>query len=252
MIYQLQNDLTQVAGGDQWAAELIRFPDWENTRFTNPELDYSHSAPDPVEFVGNLARLQQMDFPYLDQAELPLMSMRMLMVLLSVSEFTYRLYPARVYDTSVRARLLEDHERTSMQITDPMLYTDKFFLVQLLTWTDVLDRENTVLVQSEFNARGKRIAITGIRANERESLYLNTDQIERLTLTRQEEQLPGMFRIKGLSTRLLCTDRAKQACQTAGLVGLDFWPIPTPLNDGVRPVEGGFRLLQEAELPPLI
>lgn len=250
MIYQIENDLRQVTESGQWDARLIRFPHWGDATFTNPTIDYTSRAPTPVEFIGELARLQQVDFPYLDQGILPLMSMRMLMVLLSTGEFPYRLHPTRIYDLSVQDQVVElqDGERTQTVITDPTLYTDTFFLVQLLEWCDVLDRQRTILAKSEYNARGKRIGVIGMRAKEADSLYLDSEAIEKLALTVPEMTLPGAFRIKDLSTRLLCTRKTKQACRDAGLKGVSFRPIPTPLESGDRAVDGGYRLLPEETL----
>lgn len=250
MIYQIENDLSQITESDQWDAKLIRFPNWGDATFTNPTIDYSTRAPTPVEFVGDLARLHQVDFPYLDQAILPLMSMRMLMVLLSAGEFPYRMHPTRIYDQSIQDQVIQpwDGERAEAVIADPSLYTEKFFLVQVLEWSDVLDRHRTILAKSEYNARGKRTGVAGMRATEADSLYLDSEAIEELALTVPETALPGVFRTKGLSTRLLCAEKSKQACHDAGLIGVSFRPIPTPLGSGERVVEGGYRLLTERTL----
>ncbi len=243
MIYRLDHNVSHIIDREL-DAELIEFPNSKNVGFRNPELDFTEQIPQPMEFVGNLDVLMRTDYPYIVPTGYPMISLRLLDTLLVAGDFRYQTYRTRVYDEALaeEVRYQSDYTRTDFEVTDPAQYTDRFMILKLLDWTNVLDQKRTICaVRTDDD-------ILAVRACDIDSPYLGLDKIERLVLTVPEEQLPGVFVMEGL-TGLYCTDRTVQSCQRAGIVGVEFTPIPRPLYKGARPIPGGFRLLREDQLP---
>ncbi|WP_026299118.1 hypothetical protein [Deinococcus aquatilis] len=141
----------------------------------------------------------------------------------------------------VEERFYDDEVRDQTEHLEP--HTDNFVIVQVASWTDALDYDQTIIVQTDSSS-GKPVAQG---AGDLESTSLNPEEIEHLQLNVSEDDLPGVFRIRGLGN-LLCAEKTKLACERARIVGMRFTPIPTPLSHGARAVEGGFRLLSAADL----
>lgn len=244
MIYQLDHNIEHITESGVYDARLVRFPGEQNVVFGNPDMDYTAKVPSPIEFVGDLSQVKQSDFPYLNRP-FPLISKKLLLALLSAGEFNYRLYPTRIYDISIKEALADsyDESRLPFQVDDASLFTNEFVILQLRQWTNVLDYKNTIVAKVDFAADSE----IPMRASDLDDIYIFTHTVERLALTVPEAELPGVFHIEGLGD-LLCTSRTKDACRKAGIVGVDFIPIPTPLSSGKRSVEGGFRSISEEEL----
>lgn len=243
MIYRLEHNIDHISEEGVHDASLIRFAGDVEARFSNPTIDYAPRVPAVLEFVGNLSALNLTDYPYLDRT-LPLMSWRLLNTLLSAGAFEYRTFPTRIYSDTLtkQVRRTSDYTRTDYQVNDPNQYTERFSIVQLLRWTNVVNRHETIcaeLVSDQYQPR---------RASEIEDGFIDTELVERLVLDVEEDALPGLFRVQGMPG-LFCAEKSVQACRASGIVGVNFTPIPVPLYRGARDIEGGKRIIASDLMP---
>jgi hypothetical protein len=217
MIYTIGNDLShrpspRPTGVPAWDVELIYFDGYRNIGFSNPKMDFTDKLPPVIEFLGNLDVLEWSDFPYLPQSY-PLMSKKMLDVLLSVQSFKYRVYPTLIYSYEIEelVRYTFDGTRTDYHVENPSLFTDKFVIMQLAETTNALDLEKTII-------EGKTVRESG-------ELYLSEYEVEHFEFTRNEKDLPPVFKVPE-ALPYFYTEAAVRALEANNIRGVEFRPIP--------------------------
>jgi hypothetical protein len=141
----------------------------------------------------------QIDYPYLpDLISWPIMSVRMLDVLLSVGDFSHQVIP--IIFTHIDGLLPSSEERHD------------FIILQLLEHFDGLDRNRTEYSSTfdESDPELERIDITG-----------------EMVLKEPPNGFPPIFRVKEDRVPLYVSTAAKEALEKAGIQGLDFssWSI---------------------------
>ena len=117
-------------------ADLVKFPGWENV--CGWQSTDRIEVPNRIFLEANLKALSQIDYPLNDVAW-PIMSRRMLDVLLSVGPFPHRLVPVIMLDDTVPA----DRRFDDSGDLRPDVANDRFGAVQLLQHVDLLDWEKS-------------------------------------------------------------------------------------------------------------
>jgi hypothetical protein len=134
------------------------------------------------------------DYPYLPNVKFwPIMSRRMLDVLLSVGSFSHQVIP--VIFTHIHGLVPSGEERHD------------FIILQLLEHFDGLDRDRTEYRSTfyESNPESERIDFTG-----------------EMVLKEPPNGFPPIFRVKEDGVSLYVSAAAKEALEKAGIQGLDF------------------------------
>jgi hypothetical protein len=165
-------------------------------------------VPDPVVFEANFEVTRHSDYPCND-VNWPLMSPCMIEALRGVSDFPHRRIPVRLVDRSASGpkRYLPDGSLR------PDVIDDRFAAVQLTEHLDVVDWE-----RSTYRRR---------RSNPKSVFF------DQLVLLEPPGGLPALFRVPAQKGLLLVSAEARRALEAAGIVGIDFLPLPT----GTRSVD---------------
>jgi hypothetical protein len=166
-------------------AVIVEVPEWE-------DADSMFWTPDPIETQTPLTLagwidsiLQTTDYPYVAPT-LPIMSKRMLEVLLSVGNFPHKAFPAIIKSQS-----------------EPALEYDRFVAVHLLEHLDIFDWDN-----SEYQMN---------------SLFPEFIQdVRQLVLKEPIGGLPPIFRIQNYETLLYVSAKSRAALEQAEIKGVEF------------------------------
>jgi hypothetical protein len=163
------------------------------------------AVPEPVLFEANFKVTRQSDYPCND-VNWPLMSSRMIEVLRGVGDFPHRLIPVRFVDQRARGdkRYLPDG-RLRPEVVD-----DRFAAVQLTEHIDVVDWDRSTFKPSRIDPK--------------------SGYFIQLTLVEPTGGLPPLFRIPSDMSMLLVSAKARRALEEAGIIGIEFLPLP----DGPR------------------
>jgi hypothetical protein len=149
------------------------------------------NLPVPVPFVGLIAYLPDLDYPYNDQ-NWPIISPGMLEVLESVGDFRHSVYPTIINDSST---------------DDPPGVNESFLILQTLEFLDAFDFD-----KSEYILR-----------SEVKSLV---DEASKVVLKEPPNGFPPIFRLNAMKSSLFVSSAAKEALETAGRDrGIDFIPV---------------------------
>ncbi len=179
-------------------AYLIEFPDSDQVRFWNAQ---PLNLPEPIEFDAQTDVLGSIDY-FTTVPTWPVISRRMLDVLLSVREFPHQVIPLVMHEIPV---LSEEVEMAG----GPFIRTGKvnhnYVAVQLLEHLDVFDYENSVY---EFHPR-----VPG---------RVESTSIEKLVLIEPKNGFPPLFRISVDRTVLHVSAEARAALEAADIRGLRF------------------------------
>ena len=147
-----------------------------------------NELPCPIQFCAISDAVPYTDYPHND-IRWPIMSERMLEVLLGVREFPHRIYSIEVVDIGIA----------------PIGDTN-FVAVQLTTYQGYFDWERSV-----YDRQGSsQTRVVGIR-----SFVLNLP----------EEGPPPLFRLSATPTDLFISDEARQALREAGIRGTSYLPL---------------------------
>lgn len=215
MIYTLDID-HPVTEDNPYDAELIRFSGWKNASLSLPSLDkFDRAAPSVIEFVGNLEHASR--FAYLDTwpTGYLLISQQMVRVLEAVRPFRYELFSTRIYSRKIGHLVMDEdtRKRTSYEVSDSSLYTDNFVILKLRDTLDCLDRERTLVEGVPFLQSGEKYLGSFLPPGSHFAFHEPPDGF------------PPIFLVPELL--FYCySEEAKQACEHAGLRGLDFQPLP--------------------------
>jgi hypothetical protein len=158
-------------------------------------------VPEPVLFEANFKVTRQSDYPCND-VNWPLMSPRMIATLQKVGDFPHRLVPVRLVDRKAQgtARHLPDGNLR------PEVVDDRFSAMQLTEHIDAVDWE-----RSKFRPSG---------------IDPGHYFFDKLVLVSPPNGLPPLFRLSSSGGMLLASAEARQALEAAGIVGVDFLPLP--------------------------
>jgi hypothetical protein len=184
--YKLTHNLDHldVPNAPDYDADLVDCPDWKwlKSKFWKPE---PIETLEPLIFQGIDSIIQTTDYPYTGR-RLPIMSKRMLQVLLAVGEFPHQVIPVRIESLS-----------------DPSQQYHHLIAVQLLEHLDVFDWVNSVYELDE-NFPGE------------------LDEIEKLVLREPTGGFPPIFRVQKNETLLYVSARARAALEQAEIKGVEF------------------------------
>ena len=161
--------------------------------FYEPEVITSF---DEIKMEGVLSDFEGIDYLH-TEPRLPIMSKRMLSVLMSVRDFPHQTIPVVIED--IEAAKGDWFQRSGKVNTD-------YVAVQLLEQLDIFDREKSVYRPSSISPNG-------------------VGRIRRLVLKVPPQGLPPIFRIIENSTYLYVSPEAKTALEEAGITGIRFVPI---------------------------
>jgi hypothetical protein len=173
---------------------------------------YTSKAKMPLEIIlawGDKDNLSgQIDYPYIpDVRSWPIMSKRMLDVLLSIGSFSHQIIP--VVFTHIDGILPNDEARRKASL---LIRNHDFVILQLLEHFDGLDRDRTEHTSTfdESDPEFERIDFTG-----------------EMVLKEPPNGFPPIFRVKEDGVSLYVSAAAKEALEKAGIQGLDFssWNI---------------------------
>ncbi len=178
-------------------AFLIEFPGSDDVRFWTAE---PLSLPEPVEFDAQADVLGSIDY-LLPEVDWPIMTRRMLDVLLSVREFAHQVIPLVMHEIPV---LSEEVEMEG----GPYIRTGKvnhdYVAIQLLEMLDVFDYENSVY-EPHPRVLGR---LSG--------------SPKKMVLKEPIRGYPPIFRTKPLESRLYVSAEARAALEAADIRGLRF------------------------------
>jgi hypothetical protein len=166
--------------------------------------------PEEIVFAGLKDWLGPTDYPYIREVDCwPIISRRMLDVLLSVGDFPHQVIP--VVFKSVDHPGYSDEERRAKSL----IRNHDYIILQLLELSDVFDME-----KSEYNTE------RGVADPE---MILLTD-VWNVVLKEPQGGFPPIFRVKDYELRLYVSAEAKQALEDAGIQGLGFdtYELETP------------------------
>lgn len=159
--------------------------------------------PAELVFIGFDDLFEYTDYPYLQNIRLwPVISIKMLDVLLSLSSFSYQAVP--VIFEKVDSLLLTSEEK----IKAPPFLNHEFIILQLLEYLNAFDRDKSVYtIEYDENLAGEPVE------------FIN---IDKLVLKEPLNGFPSIFRVKEDKTSLYVSAEAKEALEKTGIKGLDF------------------------------
>jgi hypothetical protein len=201
-VYELRrnfDDLKHYKEGErgQWDAYLVKFPGSSNVDFWEPVI---LTLPEPVEFDAQKDVLGSIDY-FTTVPTWPVMSRRMLDVLLSVRTFPHQVVPLIMHETPV---LSDDVETQGGPYIRTGRVNHDYVAVQLLEHLDVFDWENSIY---EIHPR----------------LPGRLDEFpEKLVLKEPLSGFPPIFRVKPLETLLYVSAEGRAALEAAGIRGVRF------------------------------
>lgn len=153
----------------------------------------------PIQFYAISDAVPYTDYPH-NNIRWPIMSERMLEVLLEVREFPHRTYSIEVVDIGVA----------------PVGDT-KFVAVQLTTYQDYFDWERSV-----YDREG--------------SSQTRVVSIDKFVLNFPEEGPPPLFRLSATPTDLFISDEARQALREAEIRGTSYIPLDSFISEEDLPL----------------
>jgi hypothetical protein len=189
--YKLDWDISHLGNGEiEYDAWVLNFPSHPGTSiYGTNQFDF---FPNPVEFGAIGSFLTETDYPYTD-VRWPIMSKRMLDVLLSVGSFSHRTYPVLIIDYEI-----DLNKRTTIKGTKIYDYV----LVQLTEHLDGFDFENSVYQRSTINPD----IVTNIR-------WLSLKEVK---------DFPPLFSVKESRLDLLVSSKARAALEASSIQGINF------------------------------
>jgi hypothetical protein len=173
-------------------ADLVKFDGFEATSFDLTEL---LSLPDVIYFEAAFHVITQKDY-ILNDMLWPILSKKMLNVLISVGDFPHRAVPIIMLDDSVDSKNRFDEKGNPK----PGVANEDYEALQLLTHLDVFDWEKSIYQESWISDKF-------------------VDDIEKLAIKEPLEGLPPIFRIASCFDNLFISHAAKEALEEARCQG---------------------------------
>jgi hypothetical protein len=169
-----------------------------NGKWTVTEMHIPESAK---YWWGVESVLQETGYPYSKYgSSWPIMSKRMLEVLLSVRDFPHQTIAIDIKD----ATQVADVER-GIGLKDSGIHNHNFVIVQLLEQLDIFDWEQSVYEPDTIS-----------------SSSFTVGEINKMVLKEPETGFPPLFRVTINSTRLYVSAAARAALEAAGIGGVKF------------------------------
>jgi hypothetical protein len=214
--YKLSYSFDRFGDSEAWDGSLEKFDGWnkvENAFFgcssitltgdrgiadheTTEDNDWrvvNAQMPEEIVFTVNEKWLRDTDFPHIDDADFwPIMSKRMVGVLLSVDDFPHQIIPITFKDKS--GKTLEPD----------------YVILQLNQISDFIDRDKSVYTMKQAVIDPNRSFICDIK---------------KLRLVEPENGFPPIFRVKWNVPYLYVSAEAKNALEASGIKGLKLSPI---------------------------
>jgi hypothetical protein len=182
---------------------------WGGTKWIIP-----YPGPEPINFVGFLdGRLSYADYLYTGESDLePIISKRMLYVLRSVEEFSYKAISTRIYDYGFQNQGI--NEFLGLNIPPAGEFNEDYVCLQLLEHIDGIDPDSCEY--EDYDDDAPVILPPRLKSSWR--------------LKEPSDGFPPIFRVKKQSNTLFVSPVAKVALEEAGIKGLSFFPKEgTPL-----------------------
>jgi hypothetical protein len=152
-------------------------------------------VPEKITLVAEPALLSKTDFPHIEYTCFwPIMSRRMVEVLLSVGDFPHQIIPITVTDF----------------LGDPI--ECDYVILHLKQLSDVMDMEESIYIKKQSRIDPSQTII---------------GTIEKLRLKEPEGGFPPIFRVKWNQVSLYVSSEAKDALEAAGIQGISLsrvWP----------------------------
>jgi hypothetical protein len=184
------------------AAWQLNFPNHPGTGFYSTL--FFDFFPNPIEFGSTPWLLSETDYPYTD-IRWPVMSKRMLDVLLSVGSFPHRTYPVVMIDQSM------DSNSKELKIKGTKNYD--YVLVQPSEYLDAFDFENSIFKWEEYDPS----VVTDVPSF--------VSDVERLVLKEIDSDFPPLFTVEESSLDILVSAKARAALEAANIKGIMFTPV---------------------------
>src|SRR5688572_4007795 len=161
--------------------------------------DFDH--PEKLFFTANFEVIPEYDYPTTDLST-PIVSIRMLDVLLNIRPFKIKTIPAIMIDDSY----LKDQFDKNGKLKPDVPFIDQYVALQLKEYTEAFNKE-----RSKYN----------------ESLIFpgKVGVIENLVLKEPSDGFPPLFKIKERMDLLLVSDETKKALEKAKIKGCEFKPV---------------------------
>jgi hypothetical protein len=153
-----------------------------------------YNGPEPLNFLGWLERLSKIDFPRITPG-LPLMSKRMLEILLSIGDFPCRIIPTHIFPYELRFT----RENWSPEDLPIEICNENFVAVQLLEYLDITNYE-----QSTFRIHP--------------AFPDEPPVVDQLVLRLPPEGLPPLFRVNSSRSKLFVSLAGKIALENENIV----------------------------------
>lgn len=159
-------------------------------------------------FIGFDDLFDYTDYLYLREIEYwPIMSKRMLNVLLSVGYFPHQVIP--IIFKRVNSLVSTQYEGQSISAAN----NHDFVILQILEYSDLFDRDKSdYTIEQSKNLIGEPVELT---------------HVSKVVLKEPLDGFPPVFRVKEKEVRLYVSAEAKEALEKAGIQGLSFssWNI---------------------------
>jgi hypothetical protein len=197
--YELKHDAVHIADTSRERdAYIVEWPEYReySIKFMDPDdFDYPTHG---VKFQGYESSLSDTDYPYCS-VSWPIMSKRMLDVLLSVKDFPHRTWdiPFIGFPNNAPEGLL------IKELRDGVRHDDEFLAVQLLDQLDIFDWENSTY--KTYTAMPDEVM-----------------SIRKLVLKVPKEGLPPVFRLKVYPVQLYVSPEGRTALESANIKGVRF------------------------------
>jgi hypothetical protein len=186
-------------GDDPSDADLVKFPGWENVGGWQSTRQIA--VPGRIFFEANLRSVGQIDFP-LNNVAWPIMSRRMLDVLLRVRPFSHRTIPVTMLDDTVPT----DRRLDDLGDPRPGVADERFAAVQLLEHADLIDWEQSEVLPRKSTSGGTQV-------------------ITRVVLRESPGGLPPLFRLSANPSALFVSADARAALEAAHIHGVVYRPL---------------------------
>jgi hypothetical protein len=194
--YRLDWDTTHLGTGEiEEDAWLINYPNPPDRGMFWRMIE-SLNLPERTEFDSIGSMLSMTDYPYTD-VRWPILSKRMLNILLSVGSFLHRTYPLIMFDASAVI------DPKTKKFVFPRTENHDYVAVQLTEHLDAFDFEKSVYRRGKINP----------------SVIVD---IEWLVLKELENEFPPLFTLDDSPLDLFVSAEARAALEAANIQGIRF------------------------------
>ncbi len=195
--YELDWNIEHLTGDleyDAWLKNSSEWQDIDDVLENRKNLILS----EPIEYESIEKILVNTDYPY-NKNRFPIMSKRMLSVLLSVGSFSYQAIPIVMIDTEVK------YNEEIKKYAKSGARNHNFSLVRIPEYIDVFDWENSIY-----------------ELNPKQPGRVKLSTVKKIVLKESGEGFPPLFQVSAMPYMLLVSAEAKAALETAEIRGVKF------------------------------